>query len=97
MKKITDILTPHILKRDEGHITFVLLYGDTEVGVLYFERPKSTWTNKPIMPTKWVCVDAKIDQHMNQVMGGLLFDEFNPKDIVEWCQDLLISSGNTNN
>ena len=32
----------------------ITLLNEVSLGVLYYEKPKMGWTNKPIMPTKWL-------------------------------------------
>ena len=55
---------------------------EEEVAVLYFERPKKGWTNKPILSNKFTCVDAKI-------YGVLYNDNITPKDIINMCQEYI--------
>ena len=62
----------------------VTLLNEVSLGVLYFEKPKQTWVNKPIMPTKWRCVDAKVEGVFQ--WGG---EKVSPKELVEWAQELV--------
>jgi|Laugresu1bdmlbsd_1035121.scaffolds.fasta_scaffold10839_5 hypothetical protein len=57
-----------------------------ELGTLYFEPPKRSWNNKPLMNMKWACVDAKVEG-LYEVGGEMI----TPKDIVGMCQDLISS------
>jgi len=60
----------------------ILLKEEVSLGVLYYERPKAGWTNKPVMPTRWRCVDAKVEGV--KVWGG---DDISPKDLMVWAQE----------
>ena len=62
----------------------VTLLNEVSLGVLYFEKPKQTWVNKPIMPTKWRCVDANVEGVFQ--WGG---EKVSPKELVEWAQELV--------
>ena len=62
-------------------ITFL---NEVSLGVLYYEKPKSGWTNKPIMPTKWRCVDAKVEG-VYQQRG----DSVTPLELMKWAQKLV--------
>ena len=62
----------------------ILIKEEVSLGLLYYERPKKGWTNKPILPTKWGCVDAKVEGLYEY--GG---DNITPKQIVSYCQDLI--------
>ena len=39
----------------------ITLLNEVSLGVLYYERPKQGWVNKPIMPTRWRCIDANVE------------------------------------
>ena len=76
----------------------VTLLNEVSLGVLYFEKPKQTWVNKPIMPTKWRCVDANIEglkvylaEDNKSAKGGVKIsvNEITPKQLVEWAQELV--------
>ena len=54
------------------------------LGLLYFEKPKSGWNKKPLLPKKWGCVDAKVEGLYEY--GG---EHITPKDIIAKCQDLI--------
>ena len=66
----------------------VTLLNEIELGVLYFEKAKKGWTNKPISMDGWRCVDAKVEGLY--VHGGA---DLTPKDIVAHCQDLIRQAG----
>lgn len=57
-----------------------------KVGILYFEKPKIGWVNKPILPTRWACVDAEIS---GLYESGEI--DITPKDIIKHVQDLIAS------
>jgi len=87
MTKWKDNITPTIDVLEEGRLRITLVAYMQEVGVLYFERAKKGWTNKPIT-NGWACVDAKVeDLYIN---GG---DGATPKEIVAWCQELISLAG----
>jgi len=76
----------------------ITLFNEVSLGVLYFERPKQGWVNKPIMPTKWRCVDANIEglkvhlaEDNESAKGGVKIsvNEITPKQLVEWAQKLV--------
>jgi hemolysin-activating ACP:hemolysin acyltransferase len=67
-------------------VRIIVLLEDIELGVLYFERAKVGFTNKPIGLDSWACVDAKVEELY--VYGG---DTITPKDIVARCQAVLRS------
>ena len=81
-------LTYDITSMAENRVRVIVNIKDIELGVLYFERPKMGWLRKPIMPTKWVCVDAKIEGLYTY--GG---NDITPKEIVALCQELIEERG----
>ena len=83
-KTFRDVLIPTIFHLDDGRIRIIMTIGDTEMATLYFELPKKGWTNKPIMPTKWRCVDAHIQENFIYIEGLV-----EPKDLVGWGQELI--------
>ena len=83
-----DTLTYKMDLIEEGRIRIVVsLNEETELGALYFEKAKKTFSRKPISMNAWACVDAKVEGLY--VHGG---DEITPKDIVNKCQQLISSS-----
>lgn len=83
MTKWTDLVIPTIDRLDTDKIRIVLEVKNIEIGVLYFERAKKGWTNKPIT-NGWVCVDAKVEGLY--IHGG---ESVTPKELVAWCQELI--------
>lgn len=68
---------------EEDRARVILEVGEVELGVLYFERAKRSWTKKPLT-NGWTCVDAKVQ--------GLYIHEgisATPKELVAWCQELI--------
>ena len=60
---------------------------DKVVGILYFEKAKLSFTNKPISMGSWACVDAKIEDQ------EIFNEEFTPKQMVGECQDMIKEAG----
>ena len=60
---------------------------DKVVGILYFEKAKLNFTNKPISMGSWACVDAKIEDQ------EIFNENFTPKQMVGECQDLIKQAG----
>jgi hypothetical protein len=74
---------------EDGRLRVIVTNNDNEVGILYFERAKTSFQNKPLSMNSWRCVDAKV--------FGLYEGEENeipiPKDIIKQCQDLIRENG----
>jgi len=79
---VIDYLSP-------DRVRVIVSYRDVELGVLYFERPKRGFVNKPVGLNSWACVDAKVEGLYE--MGG---DDITPKDIISHIQGLLKMGGN---
>lgn len=60
---------------------------DKVVGLLYFEKAKLSFTNKPLSMGSWACVDAKIEDE------NIFNEEFTPKQMVGECQEIIKLSG----
>jgi hypothetical protein len=60
-------------------------------GVLYFEKVKSGFINKPISMNSWACVDAKIEKTSVSSGVGLyeMGGDFSSLDILNKCQSLI--------
>jgi hypothetical protein len=69
-----------IMEMSPTVIRVILYDGDDEVGVLFFERAKKTFTSKPISMNQWTCVDAKVRE--NIYIAG----DITPKELVNLCQ-----------
>ncbi len=73
----------------ETRIVVEISYSGASLGILYFEKPKTGWNKKPILPTKWGCVDAKIEGlYIHNKNGGI---NITPKDIIGRAQELISS------
>jgi hypothetical protein len=83
MTKWKDEITPTIDMLEHDRVRVVLEAYMQEIGVLYFEKAKKGWTNKPIT-NGWVCIDAKVEGLY--IHGG---DGVTPKELVAWCQELI--------
>lgn len=82
MTKWKEDITPIVDKLDGDRVRIILEAFGHEVGVLYFEKAKKGWTNKPITQG-WVCVDAKVEELYYRTV------ELTPKELVAWCQELI--------
>ena len=78
-EKLKAVITP--LTEDRISVE-ILLLSEASIGVLYYERPKKGWTNKPITPTRWRCVDANIEGV--KVYQG---EEITPLQLMGWAQE----------
>jgi hypothetical protein len=77
-----------VLEEDRVRIVVTTLKGQLELGVLYFEKAKRGFINKPVGMSGWACVDAKVEGLY--VKGG---EKITPKEIVARCQDLIRERG----
>ena len=75
--------TISVITEDRVAVEITLL-NEVSLGVLYFERPKQGWVNKPIMPTKWRCVDANVEGVYQ--WGG---EKITPTELIAWAQELV--------
>ena len=83
MKSYREIIKPTVDMIEWDRVRIILEVETIEVGVLYFERAKKGWTNKPLT-NGWTCVDAKVEGLY--IYGG---ESATPKDIIAWCQELI--------
>lgn len=75
--------TISVITEDRVAVEITLL-NEVSLGVLYFERPKLGWVNKPIMPTRWRCVDANVEGVYQ--WGG---EKITPTELIAWAQELV--------
>lgn len=75
--------TISVITEDRVAVEITLL-NEVSLGVLYYERPKQGWVNKPIMPTKWRCVDANVEGVYQ--WGG---EKITPTELIAWAQQLV--------
>jgi hypothetical protein len=72
---------------EDNRIGVTVTNEDKVVGILYFEKAKLNFTNKPISMGSWACVDAKIEDQ------EIFNEDFTPKQMVGECQDLIKQAG----
>jgi len=72
---------------EDNRIGVTITNEDKVVGILYFEKAKLNFTNKPISMGSWACVDAKIEDQ------EIFNEDFTPKQMVGECQDLIKQAG----
>ena len=84
-----DFIVPHIEHLGDNRIRIDLYSkeGGTFLGMLYYERAKNGFSRKPVGLKKMACVDAKIETLFN------LHPHLQPKDILDYCQSLLMGGG----
>ena len=75
--------TVTVITEDRVAVEITLL-NEVSLGVLYYERPKQGWVNKPIMPTRWRCIDANVEGVYQ--WGG---EKITPTELIMWAQDLV--------
>ena len=71
----------------DDRIRVTITENHKEVGVLYFERAKKGFTNKPLSMGSWACVDAKIEDQ------EIFNEDFTPKQMVGECQEMIRVAG----
>jgi len=72
---------------EDNRIGVTVTNEDKVVGILYFEKAKLNFTNKPISMGSWACVDAKIEDQ------EIFNEDFTPKQMVGECQDMIKEEG----
>ena len=72
---------------EDNRIGVTVTNEDKVVGILYFEKAKLNFTNKPLSMGSWACVDAKIEDQ------EIFNENFTPKQMVGECQDLIKEAG----
>ena len=72
---------------EDNRIGVTVTNEDKVVGILYFEKAKLNFTNKPISMGSWACVDAKIEDQ------EIFNEDFTPKQMVGECQDMIRVAG----
>ena len=78
----------YVLTEIDDRIRVTISNDDKEIGLLYFEKAKKGFTNKPLSMGSWACIDAKIED------DSIFHEGFTPKDMVRECQDLIKMAGN---
>ena len=77
----------YVLTEIDDRIRVTISNDDKEIGLLYFEKAKLNFTNKPLSMGSWACVDAKIEDN------SIFNEEFTPKQMVGECQELIRQAG----
>ena len=72
---------------EDNRIGVTVTNEDKVVGLLYFEKAKLSFTNKPLSMGSWACVDAKIEDQ------EIFNEDFTPKQMVGECQDMIRVAG----
>jgi hypothetical protein len=72
---------------EDNRIGVTITNEDKVVGILYFEKAKLNFTNKPISMGSWACVDAKIEDQ------EIFNENFTPKQMVGECQEIIRVAG----
>ena len=81
------VLTEIYNAEGDNRIRVTISNDDKEIGLLYFEKAKLNFTNKPLSMGSWACVDAKIEDN------SIFNEEFTPKQMVGECQELIKRAG----
>jgi len=68
---------------EDNRIGVTVTNEDKVVGILYFEKAKLNFTNKPLSMGSWACVDAKIEDQ------EIFNEDFTPKQMVGECQEMI--------
>ena len=72
---------------EDNRIGVTVTNEDKVVGLLYFEKAKLSFTNKPLSMGSWACVDAKIEDQ------EIFNEDFTPKQMVGECQEMIRVAG----
>jgi hypothetical protein len=72
---------------EDNRIGVTITNEDKVVGILYFEKAKLSFTNKPLSMGSWACVDAKIEDQ------EIFNEDFTPKQMVGECQEIIRVAG----
>ena len=73
----------YVLTEIDDRIRVTISNDDKEIGLLYFEKAKLNFTNKPLSMGSWACVDAKIEDQ------EIFHEGFTPKQMVGNVRNLL--------
>ena len=72
---------------EDNRIGVTVTNEEKVVGILYFEKAKLNFTNKPLSMGSWACVDAKIEDQ------EIFHEGFTPKQMVGECQEIIRVAG----
>jgi hypothetical protein len=82
--KNRDLFTYELTKMDDGTIRIIFSINDREQVILYYEKSKRKWVNKPLTMDGWRCVDGKV------IIPDVYEDNnIEPKDFVMWGQEII--------
>ena len=85
MEHTIDTLSYDLSIIEDGRIRVIISEDGGELGTLYFERAKKSFSRKPVTMNGWVCIDAKIEGLYELTLG----QDITPKTIVGKCQSLI--------
>ena len=77
----------YVLTEIDDRIRVTISNDHKEIGLLYFEKAKKGFTNKPLSMGSWACVDAKIED------DNIFHEGFTPKQMVGECQEMIRRAG----
>ena len=83
-------MTYELNEIEVGRLRIIVTHNDKEVVILYFEKAKNTFQNKPISMNSWACVDAKIEG-LYDMVGDI--EVPTPREIIQNCQELIKERG----
>ena len=79
-------LTFDIDEMDLHRVRVLINHSGNEVGVLYFEKAKKGFVNKPVGMNAWACVDGNLEK-LHEIGG----ESITPKDLMYHCLKLISS------
>ena len=83
-------MTYELSEIEAGRLRIIVTHNDKEVVILYFEKAKNSFQNKPISMNAWGCVDAKIEG-LYDMVGDI--EVPTPMEIIKTCQELIKEKG----
>jgi hypothetical protein len=86
-----DKLSYHISPLSEDRVCIEVSISGQSLGLIYYERAKRGYNNKPVSMDRWVCVDANVKDLY--VYGSMEIECVTPKMIMDECQLLLKREG----
>ena len=88
MKSFKDILKYKMVQHDMGRLSIMYYMDDILMVVTDYERPKKTWTKKPIFPTSsWRFVSMTATNEVSYIQGLITIE-----DIRDWSNEIITSS-----
>ena len=83
-------MTYELSEIETGRLRIIVTHNDKEVVILYFEKAKNSFQNKPISMDAWGCVDAKIEG-LYDMVGDI--EVPTPREVIKTCQELIKEKG----